>query len=240
MDYRALILLIVSSVMALLVPAIFYGYAFNSVAFDRNFYNEEFSKYNVHSNLQDYDVNDINNEVLNYLQSGKNDELIGSNFFNQREKAHLLDVKSRINMALSIYFTALTLFLILAASLVFLFHFAPKIIFRRFLLILSFGCILSLSIAFLLFAVSKADFDFAFGLLHETFFSAGTYTFNPEFEKIVVLYPENLFSDAFAKIILKMIFPSAIVFLASSAVLFYFFRVNFLKIFSAKSRRKTQ
>ena len=132
------------------------------------------------------------------------------------------------------------IFLILAASLVFLFHFAPKIIFRRFLLILSFGCILSLSIAFLLFAVSKTDFDFAFGLLHKTFFSAGTYTFNPEFEKIVVLYPENLFSDAFAKIILKVIFSSAAIFLAILAVMFYFFKEKFLEIFTAKFRRQTQ
>ncbi|MBI2134396.1 DUF1461 domain-containing protein [Candidatus Woesearchaeota archaeon] len=229
--------LAVSIAMILLVPAIFYGYALNSTAFDREFYKKEFLQYGVYNDLQDYDVDSINNEVLNYLKMPGNNELMGTDFFDKREKAHLLDVKILIHRTLKIYFISLALFLILAASLAFLLGFAPKIIFQRFLLILLFGCTLSLSAAFLLFAVSKTDFDFAFGLLHKTFFSAGTYTFNPESEKIVVLYPESLFSDAFAKIILKVIFPSAAIFLASLAVMFCFLKENFLEIFTGKFRR---
>ena len=240
MDYRNLTLLIVSVVMILLVPAIFYGYAFNSAAFDREFYKKEFLDYGVYNNLPDYDIDNTNNEVLNYLQTGKNSNLIGNKFFNEREQEHLLDVKNLIHKALNIYYISIILFLILSVSLVFLLDFDSKAILQRFLLVLFFGSILALAAAFLLFVIPKTDFNFAFGLLHETFFAVGTYTFNPEFEKIVVLYPENLFSDAFTKIISKTIFSSAIVFLATLAVLFCFFKGKFLEIFIVKFRRKTQ
>ncbi len=239
MDHRKLTLLACAA-MALLVPIMIYGHSFNSVAFSKEFYKKEFLEYDVYGNLPDYDVDNLNDEVLGYLQSGKNSNLIENDFFNEREKAHLLDVKSLVHKALSIYHASMILFLILSASLVIFLGLHPKIILQKFLLVLLFGSILSLALAFLLFAVSKTDFDFAFGLLHETFFPVGTYTFNPELEKIVVLYPENLFSDAFAEIISGIIFPSAIIFLASLAVLFCFFRRKFLKIFSAKFRRKTR
>src|SRR3989344_1265421 len=239
MDHGKLTLL-VSAAMALLVPIMIYGHSFNSVAFSKEFYKKEFLEYDVYSNLPDYDVDNLNHEVLGYLQSGKNSNLIENGFFNDMEKAHLLDVKSLVHKGLSIYRASIILFLILSASLVFFLGLDPKTIMHKFLLVLLFGSILSLAPAFLIFAVSEINFGFAFGLLHETFFPVGTYTFNPEFEKIVVLYPENLFSDAFAEIISGIIFPSAIIFLASLAVLFCFFRKKFLEIFSAKSRRKTR
>ena len=240
MDYRNLALLIVSAAMVLLVPLMIYGHAFNSAAFNEEFYKKEFLDYGVYNNLPNYDIDNINNEVLNYLQTGKNSNLIENNFFNEREKAHLLDVKSLIRKALNTYYASLALFLILAASFVFLLGFDQKIIVQKFLSILLFGSILALAAAFLPFVISKTDFDFAFGMLHKTFFPVGTYTFNPEFEKIVALYPESLFSDAFAKIISKTIFPSVMIFFASLAVLFCFFREKFLKIFSVKFRRKAQ
>ena len=239
MDYKHLTLLIVSVVMILLVPVIFYGYAFNSAAFNREFYKKEFLDYGVYNNLPNYDIDNTNNEVLNYLQTGKNSSLIENNFFNEREKEHLLDVKNLIHKVLNIYYTSIILFLILSISLVFLLEFDSKAISQRFLLVLFFGSILALAAAFLLFALSKTDFDFAFGMLHETFFPVGTYAFNPEFEKIVTLYPKSLFSDAFAKIISKTIFSSAIVFLASLVVLFCFFKEKLLEIFIVKFRRKT-
>lgn len=237
MDYRKLTLLIVSATMALLVPIMIYGHSFNSVAFSKEFYKKEFLEYGVYSSLPDYDVDNTNSGVLGYLQSGKSSSLIENDFFNEREKAHLLDVKNLIHGTLKIYYFSIILFLVLSASLVFLLGFDLKAVSQRFVLIILFGSILSLALAFLLFAVSKSNFDFAFGLLHETFFPVGTYTFNPEFEKIVVLYPENLFSGAFAKIISAAIFSSAIIFLASLSVLFCFFRRKFLKVFSAKFRR---
>ena len=86
---KKLFTLIVSILMVLDVPFIIYGFNFNSVAFDEDYYKKEFSKYNVYGNLENYAIEKINSDVLNYLKNEKNNELIKNEFFNEREKIHL-------------------------------------------------------------------------------------------------------------------------------------------------------
>ena len=104
MNNKRLFISIVSILMILIVPVVIYLYNFNSIAFDENFYKKEFSKYNVYNNLKNNYIENINNDVLNYLQFEKNNNLIENNFFNEREKIHLLDVKDLIQTILSIYY----------------------------------------------------------------------------------------------------------------------------------------
>ena len=113
MESKKLFLLIVSVLMVLTIPFIIYGYNFNSVAFDESLYKKEFSKYNVYTKLKNYDIEIINNDVLNYLKNVKNNNLIKNDFFNEREKTHLLDVKILISKVLSIYYFSVILFLLL-------------------------------------------------------------------------------------------------------------------------------
>ena len=65
---KKLFTLIVSILMVLDVPFIIYGFNFNSVAFDEDYYKKEFSKYNVYGNLENYAIEKINSDVLNYLK----------------------------------------------------------------------------------------------------------------------------------------------------------------------------
>ena len=60
----------ISVLMAVLIPIILYGFNFNSIAFNRSLYKEEFSKHNVYDNLKNYDIEKINDGVLNYLKNG--------------------------------------------------------------------------------------------------------------------------------------------------------------------------
>ena len=53
MDNKKSILLIISTLIIILVPIILYGFNFNSTAFDRDLYKEEFLKYDVYNNLKD-------------------------------------------------------------------------------------------------------------------------------------------------------------------------------------------
>jgi|TARA_Y100000031_G_C8241393_1_gene395852 integral membrane protein (TIGR01906 family) len=230
MNYKQLSILIVSVLMVLLVPIILYLYSFNSIAFDNDFYKKEFLKYNVYANLDNYDIEEINYDVLTYLKSGKNNELIKNDFFNDREQAHLSDVKDLIQISLFVYYLSLVLFLLLSITLVFLLEFNYKVIVEKFLLLVFFGSFLTLVDAFLFFVLSNLNFNFVFDKFHQIFFSAGTYIFNPEFERIVVLYPYGLFFDALTKIIGKTILSSGIMFLASFTLLFAFYKVIFLKI----------
>jgi len=114
----------------------------------------------------------------------------------------------------------------------FLLKFKLKTIVKKILIIIAIGSALTLIDAFLFFLLGNLNFDFVFDLFHKTFFSFGTYTFNSQFEKIVVLYPEKLFFDALLKIITKTILSSIILLFFSIIFIFAFSKGNFFKFFS--------
>jgi len=179
MQNKRLLIFTVSILMVLIIPIIIYLYNFNSVTFDKGFYKKEFLKYNVYGNLENYDVENINDGVLNYLKKEKDDKLIKNDFFSEREKIHFLDVKNLIQKVLTIYYFSLFLFLLFSTILIFLLKFNFKFIIKKFFVIILFGSILTLFYTLLFFIVSKSNFNFAFDLFHKTFFSFGSYTFNP-------------------------------------------------------------
>jgi len=238
MEHKKLLILIVSILMVLLVPIILYGSNFNSVAFDEEFYKKEFLKYNVYDNLENYNIEDINNDVLNYLKTNKNNELIKSDFFNDREKSHLLDVKNLIQKISTLYYFSIILFFLLFILLTISMNFKIEKIVKKLLLILLFGGFFTLLDTVIVIILSKFNFDFIFDLFHKTFFVSGTYLFNPEFENIVVLYPYNLFFDSILRIVSTTILSSIILLFFSIAALFFFFKSNFSKSFTKNTDGK--
>ena len=221
----------VSILMVISVPFIIYVFNINPVVFDKGLYKQEFLKYNVYNNFGNYDIENINDDVLDYLQFEKNNKLIQNDFFNEREKTHLLDVKNLISKIFAIYYFSVILFFILLILLILLLNFNFRKIAKRFSIILLIGSFLTLLDAAAFFLLSNFNFDFVFDVFHKTFFSPGTFTFNPEFENMVVLYPENLFFDFLIKIILNVILSSIIVLFLSLTAIFIFFRQNFSKNF---------
>jgi len=240
MAYKRLFISIISILMILIVPFIIYLYNFNSTAFNKDLYKEEFSKYNVYNNLKDYDIEKINNDVLTYLKFEKKNELIENDFFNEREKIHLLDVKDLIQTILNIYYFSMILIILLVITLIIFLKFNFRIIVKKLLLISIIGNLLTLLDAVMFFLLSNFNFDFVFDSFHKTFFSPGTFTFNPELENIVVLYTENLFFDFLAKMISNTILSSIIILFFSLLLIFIFFRPNFLKFFQKISTEITK
>lgn len=238
MKNKKLFLLVISVLMVLLIPIILYLYNFNIITFNEDFYKQEFTKYNVYASLNEHDIEKINNDVLNYLENEKESKLINNNFFSDREQTHLLDVKNLIQKTLVTYYSSVTLFILSFIALIILLDFKFKNIAKRFLLILLFGSTLTLIITFMFFLLSNINFDFLFSFFHKTFFPVGTFTFNPEFENIVVLYPEKLFFDILIKIITKTILSSVILTFLSFILLFYYFKINFSNFLPLKYRRR--
>src|SRR3989344_5239816 len=71
------------------------------VSFDEEFYAEKFKEYDLHAQFKE-DKSTVNQEffkVLNYLKYPSTE--LESNFFNEKEKAHLVDVK-RLYLALEV------------------------------------------------------------------------------------------------------------------------------------------
>ena len=237
---KKLLISVISILAALLIPIILFGFNFNSIAFNNDLYKKEFSKYGIYSALRGYDIDSINNKVLNYLMANNGNELIDADFFNEREKAHLLDVKNLIHSIFKVYYFSAILFLLLLIILVCMMDFKVKGIAGRLLIIFSAGSLLALLVAVLFFALSSLEFNFAFDTFHKTFFSPGTYTFNPKFEGIVVLYPEKIFFDLLAGIILSAIFSSVILLIFPAAALFIFFKRNLPILAKNFPSRKTK
>ena len=237
MEHKRLFVSTISVLIALIVPLIICLYNFNSVVFDDNFYKKEFLKYDVYETLGDYDIESINNDVLDYLAHGKSDELIENDFFNEREKKHLLDVKTIIQETLMMYYFSITLFILFFISLAFLMELNFKNIAKRLLIIALSGSSLNFLVGVLLFFLSNSNFNFVFDAFHKTFFNAGTFIFNPAFENIVALYPQNLFLDALISTIFGAIITSmAILFFC--AMFFIISNRKFFENFSEKCRRK--
>jgi len=231
MDNKRLFISIVSILIVLVVPFIILIYNFNSIAFNQDLYRKEFSKHNVYDNLKEYNIENINNDVLTYLKFKKNNILIKNYFFNVREKTHLLDVKNLIQAIFNIYYFIIILIILLIIILIVLLNFNIRKIVKRLLIIIAIGSLFTLLYAVAIFLLSNFNFDSVFDLFHKTFFISGTFTFNPEFENIVVLYPENLFFNFLVKIILNTILSSITLLFFSVLFIFIFFKSNFYKFF---------
>jgi integral membrane protein (TIGR01906 family) len=204
--------LIISILLIIDIPFILYLSNSNNLAFDENFYKKEFEKYNVYDSLEDYDIEEINSELLNYLKYEKNDVLIDNDFFNEREKTHLLDVKNLIQKTILLYYFTIILFFILLISLIFLLKRNITIIKYLGIIFLISGLLTFLD-AFAFFAIINSDFASSFDVFHSIFFEQGSFLFDPSSENIVVLYPESLFFDITYSIAISTLIFSFLMFL---------------------------
>lgn len=218
MDNKKALILIISTLLVIDIPFLLYLLNFSNVAFDGNFYKKEFKKYDVYGNLENYDIEKINNDVLDYLKYGKNEKLIENDFFNEREKLHLLDVKELIQKTAKLYYFLIILFFILLASLIFLLNRNVKIV-KYFGMIFLISGLLAVLDAFIFYIAINSDFSFAFDIFHNAFFEQGSFLFDPGSENIVNLYPNELFFDIALRIVINTLIFSSLVFLTGALFL---------------------
>ena len=180
--------------LIIIMPFLLFLLVLNFYGFDTSFYKEKFLEYNVQRNVPN--AGSLNEKVLNFLK-GKDNTL--PNEFNEREKQHLLDVKSLITISTFVlYFLIATFILLLLISALtlkinnYILNFVGKV--------LVFGGILTIMLATTLFLLISSDFSPTFESFHLLFFKRGTYVFEPAKEIIVKLYPEQIFMDLGIKI----------------------------------------
>ena len=162
---------------------------FKLLALNFNFYKNEFSKLNVYEKIPDADK-----QALNLINYHNNKEEL-SNFFNDREKLHLQDVKNLFQKLSLIFYISLILSLILLIYFIYIKKY--KIIYSSFLIagILTF-------ILIILFLISVSNFDKAFTQFHLILFSNNLWQLNPETDNLVNLFPLQFFYDITKQIII--------------------------------------
>lgn len=172
-------------VVAFLIPFLILLFSFRLVVFDTDFYKSEFEKYDIYDKFGKNIADSAIENLIAYMKS----ETVLSDFFNEKEKLHMIDVKSIIQKFL--------IFLYLLLSIIIISFFSSrKYLFRSFF----YGSIFTLILLILFFIISYANFDFIFYKFHEIFFNNDFWKLDPEVDNLKALMPDGFFYDALIRI----------------------------------------
>ncbi len=167
---------------------------------DFGWYEKEYEKYNVTEDLEMKmdDVMDVTEEMMAYLRGDREDLVVWTTvngekqeFFNDREKAHMVDVQNLFLGGLTLRFSAIIMLVISLSGLIFTKGNWKRILPKSFLTGLGAFLVISGGLG-VLFA---SDFNKYFFLFHEIFFDNDLWMFNPEEDYMIRMLPEGLFAD---------------------------------------------
>lgn len=169
------------------------------------YYEKEYTKYGVAEdvNMEMEDLLEVTHEMMAYLRGDRADlhvpAVVGGverEFFNEREIAHMEDVKGLFLGAIALRrICAVTA----AACVVLLFMLRADV--KRILpRMLCAGSGLFLGIAAVLAAVISTDFTRYFIIFHEMFFRNDLWILNPDTDLLINIVPEPFFVDTAARI----------------------------------------
>jgi len=177
-----------------------YLISFRLIVFDEKFYKSEFKKYNVYERLAGQDIDKINSDILGYFRHEERAVPIGNDFFNEKEKAHLIDVKLLVRLVLFLLYSG---FLAIALKFILLWvlvNYQKEDIWNYSYFMLTASGILTIIPALFIWAVMKLNFDSFFTFFHKIAFDNNLWLMNPATDKIILMYPQGLFYDIAIKI----------------------------------------
>lgn len=189
-----------SMIMVLLVTA-----AEAAIYIDFHFYEKEYEKYHVLNELdmKMEDVMDVTHEMMSYLH-GKRDDLVVTaavdgveqEFFNDREKAHMVDVKNLFTAGIITRYVALGIFVVSMLALILMKGNWKKLVTKFYMAEVVVLLLLSGGLAFLF----TRNFNKYFVKFHEIFFNNDLWILNPETDLMIRMLPEGFFADFAARI----------------------------------------
>lgn len=172
---------------------------------DFDWYEKEYEKYNVLTDLEMEmeDVMDVTREMMSYLRGDRENLEVDTvvdgeerEFFNDREKAHMVDVQrlflGGLDLQLAASVIAITALLILAFSKAEW----KKILPQSFLIGLGSFIVLAGELG----AMIAKDFNKYFILFHEIFFDNDLWILDPDTDLMIRMLPEGFFFDMVIRI----------------------------------------
>jgi len=164
------------------------------------FYSAEYDKYGIPAQIRvsKGDLMTVTDRLLAYMKGGAPDLTIETTvagerreFFNQREKDHMVDVK---NLILAGFFARNIAFAIIAASFI-----VMGLLRKRFLIDFAWAVkrvfIGFLALTAILAALIASNFDRAFTIFHEMFFNNSLWILNPDTDLLINIVPLGFFMD---------------------------------------------
>ena len=164
------------------------------------YYEKEYAKYGVLNDvhMEMSDLLDVTNEMMAYLRGNREDLHVPTivngqprEFFNEREIAHMEDVRGLFLDALAIRRGCLLLM-----ALCFIILFLLKADFKRvFPKSVCLGTGLFFGITAILAAIISTDFSKYFIMFHHIFFRNDLWILDPATDMLINIVPEGFFSD---------------------------------------------
>ena len=192
----------------LFVPLIIL-FSFNLFVFNEKYYEKEFVKTGVYEKYQKEDVKNAVDELFGYFKD-KND--LKTQFFNQKEKEHLKDVKNIIQKIINLFY-----FVLVASTAAIIYFLIHKKYFEIGKILMR-GSIFSILTVITFLSFSIMSFSSSFYLFHVTFFKNNLWMLNPETDNLINLFPEQFFFDIMKEILVAS-FSISILFLILGAFL---------------------
>ncbi|MEM4268229.1 MAG: TIGR01906 family membrane protein [Candidatus Woesearchaeota archaeon] len=167
---------------------------FFDLLYDYDFYKDEFKKNNVSLRFHGQEEN-ITIQLIGYFRG----EQLETDFFNEKEKLHLADVKELISKARVLYYL-----LILAVIFfygVIMFHFRDNSLEKTGVILVFSGTAV---LAFLaLICIAALNFEESFVKFHEVLFRNDLWLLDPKTDNLIVMFPEEFFLDFTTSLIKK-------------------------------------
>lgn len=208
---------IVFSLVVVLLPLIILFSCINIVTYDLNHYKKEYVKFNITEeigiseaelltateNLLDYIKDD--REDIDFVSIIKDEEV---EFFSDRDKLHMIDVKNIFQAIVIARNTAvlilITLFFLVKYNKRLNVNFGKSLIISPLI-----GSIPFLALVILMFI----DFNKYFTIFHEIFFSNDLWLLDPEYDRLINIFPEEFFSNTALKILIYYFVIQIIIFI---------------------------
>lgn len=176
------------------------------VAFDRNYYAEQYEKYNIPEGIgiEMPELMSATEKLLNYIDGKREDldfkaQIKGQQqeFFSERDKLHMFDVKKLFvqgKLIRNIAFGYCVLFAVM-------FFYKARDRGRAFSRLLIYTFIAGIIPILLLAILMNIDFYKYFTIFHEIFFNNDLWQLDPAKDRLINMYPEAFFSDTAFRIV---------------------------------------
>lgn len=172
---------------------------------DMSFYEKEYQEYNVEQdvNMHMEDIMIVTDEMMQYLRGNRDDLLIQvpidgtiDYFFNEKEIAHMEDVRDLFIGGIYLRWICLAILLV-SVLLLIIGKVNWSFVLARSIEI---GLVLFSVITLLLAAVVSINFTKAFTKFHEIFFSNDLWLLDPNTDRLINILPEGFFVDTAIRI----------------------------------------
>jgi integral membrane protein (TIGR01906 family) len=176
------------------------------MAFDRNYFNQQYDKYQIPQSIgiSTQDLMIATDNLLDYIDDKREDldfqmpiKGVQQEFFSERDKLHMIDVKNLFVQGKNIRNIAFGYCMIFIA----LFFYKAHNRRRRFSKLLIYTFVFGIVPVFLLAILMNIDFYKYFTIFHEIFFNNDLWQLEPAKDRLINMYPEAFFSDIAFKIV---------------------------------------